>query len=105
MSKIRMALLKDFTVVGIAWLDKTGVGQAIRINIPRRKQAIIKKAVAEGLEFPTAKAIPKNNGPIAQTDSGVVYKKPSLILPADLAGQPAPKPFRPRQAGEIRLDD
>ena len=81
MSKIRMALLKDCATIGIAWIDASGVGQAIRVNVPRRKQEMIKRALKEGRDFPQAKQRP--TGPMGKTEGGIVYKKPSLILPAD----------------------
>ena len=83
MSKIRMALLKDCATIGIAWIDASGVGQAIRVNVPRRKQEMIKRAIAEGKHFPEPKARP--TGPIGKSEGGILYKKPSLILPADAA--------------------
>lgn len=58
MTKIRMALLKNTTIIGIAWLNKEGQGEAIKINIPVRKQTIIRRALKEGLDFPTVKHEP-----------------------------------------------
>lgn len=69
MSKIRMALLKNCTMIGIAWLDKSGAGQAIKINIPRRKQEVIIRALKEGIDFP--KSAPANK-----------EEAPKIILPA-----------------------
>lgn len=52
MSKIRIAILKNCTVIGVAWLDKSGAGQAIKINIPTRKQGVIRRALRDGIDFP-----------------------------------------------------
>lgn len=84
MSKLRIALLKDCSVVAVAWIDKSGVGQAIKINIPGRKQKIIRQALAEGIDFPEPKAAPEkvDHGPLTETPSGILHKKPSLIIPA-----------------------
>lgn len=100
MSKIRMALLKNCEVIGVAWVDKSGVGQAIKINVPRRKQEVIRRAIKEGIDFPKEKKA-EPVAPVGETESGVLYKKPSLILPADLRNdQPEKRPLRP---GEITL--
>lgn len=80
MSKIRMALLKNCSVIGIAWLDKNGTGQVIRINIPNRRQEIIRRVLKEGIDFPNVKK-----------------EEPSkLILPAsELLRQEAEKAGKP----------
>ncbi len=81
MSKIRMALLKDCSIVAVAWIDKSGVGQAIKINIPGRKQKIIRQALVEGKHFPESAPPKVDHGPLTETPSGILHKKPSLIIP------------------------
>lgn len=102
MSKIRMALMNDCAYIAIAYIHKSGQGQAIRINLPRRKQELLQKVLKDGLDFPDSKPV-KPASKIGQTDAGVVYKKPSLIIPASAMDQPMPQPQRPRQPGEITL--
>lgn len=94
MAKIRLAILKDCSYIGVAWIDKKAGGQAMRINIPRRKQEILKNILLNGIDFP--EGVAKTAGKIAETRSGVIYKRPSLILPASAVEpegqeQPAPK--------------
>lgn len=95
MSKIRMALMKECSYVAVAWIDKSGVGQAIKINLPRRKQEVLQRALKEGIDFPEPK--PQKQAPkgaYATTESDILYKKPSLILPASAVeetDQPGPK--------------
>ncbi len=67
MSKIRLAILKNCTIIGVAFINKQGQGEAIKINIPNRKQEIIRRALKEGLDFP--KSEPKK-------------EESKLILPA-----------------------
>lgn len=84
MSKIRMAFFDDYSFIGIAFINPDGTRAAIKISIPQRKRHMLKRVVAEGLDFPEPK--PANK------------EEPSkLILPANvLLQQEAEKTGGPR---------
>lgn len=94
MSKIRMALVDKGAAIGIMWLNPmTRKAELLRVSIPHRKQAIIKKALAVGMDFP--KVAPEKEINLVRPD-GTKIEKSSLLVPESAIQADSPQKAGPK---------